>query len=157
MTCICSCLLAVLRKVLSQQLVACWPFCAVFFLLPQTMTAYRTNNSLSVGFQDRNSQPDAIVSTKSSVPSPPPCVANSAPWLPACLRDCFFNSRSQLGPVSRPSWRRQTAKLSPASMWIYETCFQSTVFRLSRHITAHLEKQRTLTTLFCAFFFSLPL
>ena len=23
------------------------------------MTAYRTNNSLSVGFQDRNSQPDA--------------------------------------------------------------------------------------------------
>jgi len=44
------------------------------------MTAHQTNNSLSAGFQDGNSQPDAIVSTESSVPSPPPCVANSAPW-----------------------------------------------------------------------------
>ena len=43
------------------------------------MTACRTHNSLSAGFQDKNSQPGAFLSTESSVPSPPLCVANSAP------------------------------------------------------------------------------
>ena len=43
------------------------------------MTTLWTNNSLSAGFYDESSQPDALLSTKSSVPSCPPCMANSAP------------------------------------------------------------------------------
>ena len=43
------------------------------------MTARWTNNSLSAGFYDENSQPDAFLSTESSVPSSPPCMADSAP------------------------------------------------------------------------------
>ena len=51
----------------------------LFFTLPQTMTTLWTNNSLSAGFYDESSQPDALLSTDSSVPSSPPCMANSAP------------------------------------------------------------------------------
>ena len=57
----------------------CLPFCAVVFTLPQTMATLWTNNSLSTGFYDESSQPDALLSTESSVPSSPPCIASSAP------------------------------------------------------------------------------
>ena len=51
----------------------------LFFTLPQTMTTLWTNNSLSASFYDESSQPDALLSTESSVPSCRPCMANSAP------------------------------------------------------------------------------
>ena len=43
------------------------------------MATLWTNNSLSTGFYDESSQPDAPLSTDSFVPSLPPCMANSAP------------------------------------------------------------------------------
>ena len=48
------------------------------------MTAFRTHNGLSAGFQDKNSQPGAFLSAESSVPSPPLCVANSNHFRPCC-------------------------------------------------------------------------
>ena len=54
-------------------------FCALVFYSACTMTARRTNNSLSASLDRENSPPDTLLHAQSSVPSSPDSAANSVP------------------------------------------------------------------------------